>query len=279
MTRGKLLLAFSVGFMTAVGLGLTDMAGASNASVNSSLEDRLTELEQQASRGYLGQTVRTPFEVVDGSGKRIFYVNQGVVDLFNGNEDDVARIEASGGGRFVATSGDGSTTATLGAPAPGSESQPAPSSGSQSDEETSALSFGLAITDSGKSAVVLGKRPAGNYSLIFNKGSQMVAAIGETQEGSGQATVAFGGVPKVGINVSKAGKGQVIVTRDGNILASLGEGSYGGGLMFLCKPGSCDPPMVSAGLNGDNRAVVATAPRAYIQGPTGAPGSYLISKR
>lgn len=275
MKHLKLLLAFGVGFMAAIALGRSVYTVTASSSNAGALESRIERLE--ATRNSFTSQVRAPFEVLDRSGKRIFYVNKGVVDLFNMNEDDVARIEAEQGGRFVATASGASSTVSLGAPG-------APVEGAgQSAGESSALAFGLAITEGSETRVALGKRPAGNHSLIFNKGGQIVAALGETQEGSGQAMVASStGVPKVGMNVSQAGKGQVIVTGEGsNILAALAEGDHGG-IMFLCKPGGCKPPLVDAGDAG-GYGLVRTGPGGFNPAAgsvgLGFPGSFIIGKR
>ena len=83
------------------------------------------------------------------------------------------------------------------------------------------------------------------------------------------------------MEVTDNGRGRVgIMSGSGKPIAALTEGEKGGGVFYICAAGgSCDPPMVSAGTIDSGVGVVRTGPRFYIQGPTGAPGSYLMGKK
>lgn len=77
------------------------------------------------------------------------------------------------------------------------------------------------------------------------------------------------------------GRGRVgIMSGSGKPIVALTEGESGGGVFYACAAGgNCDPVMVSAGTNESGVGVVTTGPRFYIQGPTGAPGSFPIGKK
>ena len=91
------------------------------------LQQRIAELEGQASRTGLTRRVPAPFEVVDRDGKRVFLVGEDrVVRLYNAAGKDVVRLTATDeGGYVLATNAAGSLTATLGAIGVGGEHQAA----------------------------------------------------------------------------------------------------------------------------------------------------------
>lgn len=62
----------------------------------------------------------------------------------------------------------------------------------------------------------------------------------------------------------------------GHTVARLTESN--GGYFIACSSEGCDPAMVEAG-DADGLGVVRTGPAFYVQGPTGAPGSYLTGKK
>ena len=227
------------------------------------LTRRVAKLEEMGCAAVSKNKVVAPFQVLNRSGKTVFYVGDGIAELFNGAEESVARIDAgSDGGRFLAMSSSGSITAALGPTGKG---------------------FGLYIREGGEQRVELARRPAGNYSLIFSKGDKKIAALGVTTEGSGQAVVAdASGTAKVVMNVGVSdNKGRVYITRGGNdTLAALAEGDHGGGVMVLCKSEGCNPPMVDAGDAG-GYGLVRTGPLGFNPGLglVGTPGSFLMGKK
>lgn len=227
------------------------------------LNRRLMKLESEDCSSFGKSKVVAPFQVVDRAGHTIFYVNDGIANLFNQNHETAAVMEASskGGTFYSRSSGSGLFTA-LGA---------------------NGESFGLSISEGGDQRVELGRRPAGNYSLIFSKGGNKVAAIGETKDGSGQAVVGDSqGVAKAIMNIGQQdGRGRVWITDNGSdTLAVLAEGDHGGGVMAICKRGGCNPPMVDAGDAG-GYGLVRTGPLGFNPGLgiVGAPGSVLVGKK
>ena len=230
------------------------------------LEDinrRLSELEELGCATLGKRRVVAPFEVVDRSGKRIFSVIENAAGLFADGSTPVARIMADpSGGLFIASGGE--TRVSLGINSP--------------------RLAGLTVSDESKPRIELGKGLGkGTYRLSFlSKSNQLVAGIGENPENlTGLVLINDGnGTQRAIMEVLKDGKGRVgIMSGNGKPIAALSEGEQGVGIFYTCAAGgSCDPPMVSAGaLNGVG--VVRTGPRFYIQGPTGAPGSFLIGKK
>lgn len=226
------------------------------------LNRRLAKLEQMGCAALSKNKVVAPFQVIDRAGKRVFYVNDGLAEIYNASESPVARMDASkAGGSFIAVSESGGLAAALGSRGQG---------------------FGLYLSEHDQQTVELGRRPTGNYALLFSHGGKTVAGLGETTDGSGEALVDDrNGVPKVLMDVGTDGKGRILVTADGKgPLAQLTEGQHGGGLMFLCKPGNCDPPMVDAGDAG-GYGLVRVGPLGFNPGLglVGAPGSVLVGRK
>ena len=241
-----------------------DVSPIDKAKLNE-LDQRLKKLES-ADCGSVGRSkVVAPFEVVDRQGRRIFYVNDGIAELYNSSGKDVAWIAASNsGGNFVAKSIAGDLMTTFGA---------------------SGESSGLVITEDGNKRLELGRRPdKGTYRVLFyQKAGLPVAGIGQSEGGSGLAFVAdTNGVIKARMTNSQDGKGRVNISRtsDGLAIAELTEGVNGGGKLFICSPGGCDPPMVEAGDAG-GYGIVRAGPMGFNPGVglLGLPGSFIMGKK
>jgi hypothetical protein len=229
------------------------------------LDQRLKKLES-ADCSSLGKSkVVAPFEVVDRAGKRIFYVDNGVADLFNSAGKDVAWMSASNtGGNFVAKSATADLTTTFG---------------------SSGESNGLTVTENGNKRIDLGRRPdRGTYRVIFSsKTGSAVAGIGQSQEITGLVFVAdAAGVIRARMTISNDDKGRITVTRSssGESIAELTEGAHGGGKLFICSPAGCDPPMVEAGDAG-GYGIVRAGPMGFNPGVglLGLPGSFIMGKQ
>jgi hypothetical protein len=230
------------------------------------LEQRVKKLENSPDCGAPGKSrVVAPFEVVDRNGKRIFYVNDGVAELYNSAGKDVAWISASAsGGNFLAQSSAGNLLTSFGA---------------------SGQSAGMTVSEDGNPRLNIGRRPdLGTYRALFYSASgQAVAGIGQSQGAAGLAFVAdSGGVIKARMTNSQDGKGRINIsqTTDGTSIAELTEGEHGGGKLFICTPGGCDPPMVEAGDAG-GYGIVRTGPMGFNPGVglLGLPGSFIMGKK
>jgi hypothetical protein len=230
------------------------------------LNRRLKKLESMDCSSLGKSKVTAPFEVVDRSGKRIFYVNTGLAELYNSSGEDVAWMAASNsGGDFIARSTSGSLMTTFGA---------------------SGQSSGLNITEGGNKRVDLGRNTdSGTYRLIFYNGGHAVAGIGEQRDGSGGSVGVdtSDGVIKAEMLVSKTtGRGVVWVSSAINKpVAQLTEGDHGGGLLVICgSGGQCNPPMVDAGDAG-GYGLVRTGPMGFNPGVglLGLPGSFIMGKK
>ena len=274
MKHLKLFVAFGLGFLTVMALSLVAGVTVGRAKTRdvSALRGRVRDLEAAAQRGELAQTVVAPFRVVDGAHKEIFFVGNAGTNAPNAlvkvsRTDDPQHgavwmgVRANGGGYFEANS-----------LLPG-----------QSVELNLHSQGSLAVTESDENRIILGKNlEQGNYRLIFQSGGKTLAAIGEGRDThAGLVLVAdSGGIMKAELDVSKEGRGRVSISSDGsNVLARLTQGEHGEGLLLICTPSSCTPPMVAAGTNDDDVGSITTGPRFYNQGITGASGSFLIGKK
>jgi hypothetical protein len=230
------------------------------------LEDinrRLIKLEELGCAALGKRRVVAPFEVVDRAGKRMFSVIENAAGLFDGGPTPVASIVADpSGGLFIAGGGD--TRVSFGINAP--------------------RLAGLTVSDKNKPRIELGRRlDKGTYRLAFVSGSnQLVAGIGQDPENlAGLVLINDGqGTQRAIMEVTKDGTGRLgIMSGSGRPIAALSEGGQGSGVFYTCAAGgSCDPPMVSAG-SKNGVGLVRTGPRFYVQGLTGAPGSFLIGKK
>jgi hypothetical protein len=227
------------------------------------LEDinrRLAELQELGCAALGKRRVVAPFEVVDNSGKTMFSVVQDAAGLFNGGPRAVATMTADG--LFIAAGGN--TRVSFGVNPP--------------------RLVGLTVSYQDKPRIELGKGlQKGTYRLAFlSSSNQFVAGIGQNPDNlAGLVLINDGqGKQRAIMEALDNGKGRVgVMSGRGKAIAALSEGGRGGGAFYICAAGgSCDPLMVSAGTNDNGVGVVATGPRFYIQGPTGAPGSFLIGK-
>lgn len=230
------------------------------------LEDihrRLIKLEEMGCAAFGKRRVVAPFEVVGRDGKRMFYVANNAAGLFDANGKNAATIAADqAGGIFTARNQ--STSVVFGINSP--------------------RLAGIGISEAAKTRVQLGKGLAnGTYRLLFlSPSGQLVSGIGQNPDNkAGLVLINDGqGNQKVIVEVLDNGKGRIgIMSGGGKPIVALTEGERGGGVFYACAAGgNCDPLMVSAGTNDSGVGVVSTGPRFYIQGPTGAPGSFLIGK-
>jgi len=230
------------------------------------LEDihrRMIKLEEMGCAAFGKRRVVAPFEVVSRDGKRMFYVANNAAGLFNASGKNVATISADqSGGLFTARSDAIKVVFGINSPT---------------------LS-GLSVTEATKTQVQLGKgMGSGTYRLLFlSPSGQLIAGIGQNPDNrSGLVLINDAqGNSKAIMEVLDNGRGRIGIMSGGQKpIIALTEGERGGGVFYACAAGgNCDPLMVSAGTNESGVGVVSTGPRFYIQGPTGAPGSFLIGK-
>jgi len=272
MKHLKLFLAFALGFLTVMALSLVAGVTIGRAKTRDlgALGRRVRELEAAAQRGELAPRVVAPFRVVNGAHKELFSVGQAEArnafvrvsrtdDPLHG--DVWMGVRGNGGGYLQANSLLPGESVELNLHAEGS----------------------FAVTEEEKNRIVLGKNlEQGNYRLLFLSEGRILAAMGEGRESHGGLVLVAnsGGIMKAEMDVSPEGRARVSISSDGsNVLARLTQGDAGGGLMLICRPGSCDPPMVAAGSNDDDVGSIVTGPRFYAQGITGASGSFLVGKK
>ena len=228
------------------------------------LEDinrRLAELEKLGCTAIGKRRVVAPFDVVDRSGKLIFSVIENRVSLFDGGNAPVAAVAAfQEGGIFFAKGGDNTVSFGINAP----------------------RLAGLTVSEQGKRRIELGKSlEKGNYRLgFFSSSDQMIAGLGQSPTTlAGIALVSDAqGRRRAVMEVPEDGRGRIGVMSGGDKpIAAISEGEHATGLFYACAAGgSCNPVMVSAGTNEKGVGVVATGPRFFVQGPTGALGSFLV---
>lgn len=222
---------------------------------------RLSKLENMDCSSIGKSRVVAPFEVVDRDGKRIFYVNNNAVGLFNSSGQSVIKmIGDPQGGLFTAAAGN--TMALFGI----------------SDTVT-----GFGVKENDRLRIDLGKNAQlGNYRLIFNSATgRSVAAIGVSPENNaGLVTVGDpSGKTKATIGLSKSGNGLLEILGI-NPIAQLTEGEVNhGGRLWL---GNLDGRgMVEAGDAG-GYGMVRVGPQGFEFIPTpglALPGSVIIGKR
>jgi len=222
---------------------------------------RLAELEKLGCTAIGKRRVVAPFEVVDRSGKLILSVSENKVGLFDGGNTPVAAVAAfEEGGIFFAKGGD--NTVSFGINAPRLD--------------------GLTVSEQGKRRIEIGKSlEKGNYRLsFFSASDQMIAGLGQSPTTlAGVALVSDAqGRRRAVMEVPEDGRGRIGVVSGGDKpIAAISEGEHGTGLFYACGAGgNCNPVLVSAGTNDKGVGVVATGPRFFVQGPTGALGSFLV---
>jgi hypothetical protein len=229
------------------------------------LNRRISKLENEESSTPGKSKVVAPFQVVDRSGRTIFYVNDEIAELFNKAGESVARIDAlPEGGKFLTRSTGTGLESVFGAY--GQDS-------------------GLMLYENKTKRLELGRRPdKGTYrALFYAGGGPPVAGIGQSEGGTGLAFVAdTAGNMKARMLINREGKGRINITNasDGESLAEITQGEHGGGIFFLCSPSGCNPPMVDAGDAG-GYGLVRTGPLGFNPGVglVGAPGSFLMGKK
>jgi hypothetical protein len=222
------------------------------------LEKQIKALEDAADHGSLSNRVVAPFEVVDRAGKRIFYVEEGFVRMYNAAGSEVAVIQAMPtGGVFVGKSSTGGLVTSVG--------------------------DGLRVIDNQTARIEIGRAtpPDGTYSArFFTPGGKRVATIGQSGAGQGAATVADDqGRPRGFMVVASGGKAAIgVQNADGTVVATLGEGETGGGWLSLTNADG--QPMVDAGTSDGGFGVVRAGPEAFKPGLglLGLPGSYISGK-
>jgi hypothetical protein len=239
--------------------------GSANQLQLEQLEKQVKALEDAAEKGALSNKVTAPFEVDDRAGKKIFYVEEGNVILYNATGAEVVHLSATdSGGTFQGKSATGTLVTTVGAGAIDGVS-----------------SAGLRVRDGGILRTTVGTSPDGNnYVAQFNGRSGMRAAgIGQTKGGQGVAYVADakGNVRGV-LRIDTDGTGLLAVNGvDGTTVGSLGEDKDGGVLDLRNTKGTM---MVLAGTDEGGFGVVRAGPESFKPGLglLGLPGSYIAGK-
>jgi len=224
---------------------------------------RLIKLEEMGCAAFGKRRVVAPFEVVGRDGKRMFYVANNAAGLFDASGKNMATIQADqSGGLFTANAQ--ATKVVFGINSP--------------------TLAGISVSEAGKTRIQLGKGIRnGTYRLLFlSPSGQLIAGIGQNPDNrTGLVLINDAqGNPKTVLEVLSSCRGRIgIMSGGAKPIVALTEGERGGGVFYACAAGgNCDPLMVSAGTNETGVGVVTTGPQFYIQGPTGAPGSFLIGK-
>ena len=228
------------------------------------LERRVNELEHAAEHGDLGHKVTAPFEVVNRSGRRIFYVDEGKVAFYNAEGVEVATIvPGATGGTFVARAAGQDLRVAVGA-----------------GQRDGAPDAGLVVREAGVNRFAIAKRGEGYVALFFNGSGTRVAGIGQSQAGKGAVYVADGsGTVRAVMRMDEDDKPVFAVIGDKN-LATLGQGESLGGKLTLYAAGGGDP-MVEAGSTAEGIGVVTTGPGKFKPGigVLGLPSSYITGKQ
>lgn len=269
MRYAKLCLAFGLGWLSVIAISfvIDVFAQRGKSTQPSPLQQRITALqarvillEQLAQRDLLVKRFAAPFEVTDRAGRRVFYVSRDRDVEYYRNGKIVAEMSAmGGGGTFWVLTADGKSRLSL------------------TGDSLKITENDVVRLDVGRSA------QKGNYRLlIYSAGGNAITGIGEsTEPGTGLGFVADqSGLIKARIGFNKAGRPAVDVNGATNsFIARLTEGEQGGGVLLICGPNNCDPPMVDAGDLGAY-GVVRTGPEFYNPGVglMGVPGSFLIGK-
>lgn len=232
------------------------------------LNVRLIKLEQMGCAALRANKVVAPFEVVDSSRKTVFTVTDSAIGRFVGLLDGSgAPIDAivadQNGGFFSAISKGQDMQVSFGIVDP--------------------IIAGVNVKQAKKSRATLGKSlEKGNYRMAFvSSADRPIAAIGE-QPASKQGLLLLNdsrGEQKAVMEVLDDGSGRIgIMSKSTRPIAALSEGVRGGVFYACGAGGQCDPMLVAAGTNERGVGLVATGPRFYFGGPTGAPGSFLVGK-
>jgi hypothetical protein len=228
------------------------------------LDKRLRALEGRNQRGRLqSNRVTAPFEVVDESGKRVFYVDVGMVQSYNASGTVVARIVANDhGGYFEGRSATSSISAAIG------------SSGQR---------VGVILQENDRRRVSLGRNEQGRYGLrVFGATEKMVAGLGESAVGTGAGLVADAdGTVKARMYSTQTGAGMIeVLNGQGKGVATLsGAGLNGAGLLQLTN--AAGTVMVEAGVSKDGIGVVRAGPAGFNSGVgfVGLPASFIQGRK
>ncbi len=225
------------------------------------LDRRLKNLEDRNASGrLLKKKVVAPFEVVNDADRRVFYVEEGQVSLYNEAGKKVARIIANeNGGYFHGISATSPVSAAIG------------SSGQQ---------VGVMITESDHTRISMGRNADGNYGLrVMNASDKIVAGIGQSNVGSGIATVSDAeGNPRALMYVLPGSSAGMIEVKNGKGVgvATLSASGFGGsGLMQVTNAEGT--VMVEAGVLKTGIGVVRAGPAGFNSGIgfLGLPGSLI----
>ena len=237
----------------------TDLSPADKA-ILAGLDRRLKSLENMNCTMPGKGRVVAPFELKDANGKRIFYVDNNALGLFNSDGKAVARISATPqGGLFVAEGGN--SLAFFG---------------------ISDTVAGLGLRENKQLRVELGRNPEyGNYRLNFRSApGQTIAGIGIAADNQGMILIRDqSGNTKASMGISQAGAGLIEVL-SGKSIGQLTEGKeHHGGKLWIGNAGGVG--MVEAGDAG-GYGIVKAGPLGFEFIPTpglALPGSVIVGKR
>lgn len=271
MKRSTTYLAFGFGCVSAIAFNFVSHVIPQRKTGQNPLESRLRVLEQRAVSLEQGATVpqptqkvTAPFLVTNPAGTRIFDVTNDGANVYFANKLMATMGGSKNGGMLVARSASTNNSVWL---------------------DASLGSPGLSVVENDKSRIELGRAlEKGTYRLKFLSGSdQTIAGIGQSASSpTGLALVADkSGNIKARLAVSDGDKGLVDVFGINKLpIAQLTEGSHKGGLLLICQPDGCDPPMVEAGDAG-GFGIVRVGPHGFNPGVTmlGLPGSVIAGKR
>lgn len=199
----------------------------------------------------------TLLQVVNRAGRILFSVAPGGVSLFNADEAVVVAMRTNDQGGYLWTkSGDYQRTAYIGA---------------------MDTHIGLLIKERDLTRLQLGRRAAGNYSLMLPSAAGPVAAIGESKAGNGALILGDpAGHSKAALNAAD-NKGNVpIFSKKGEGIAFLTQGEQLGGLFAIGN--ALGDTFVKMGVKENRYGVVMAGPRAgfpYVPA-SGLPGSYFL---
>jgi hypothetical protein len=233
-------------------------------------ERRLQDLERSPARRVGANSVVAPFEVVDRTGKRVFYVDAEDgpprAELYRDSKVVAAIVAPDMGGQFYANATGSNLTVYMGIYGGGKAA-------------------GLTVYDAGIPRTELGRdAQTGRFRLKFFAGNKaFVAGIGEeATKGGGLAVVNdANGTPRAAMGVSvESAKGFVLISNASQKeVATLTEGASAGGLLAINDAGG--KPMVEAGVSKEGIGVVRTGPEGFKPGygVLGLPASYISGKK
>ena len=235
------------------------------------LETRVSDLEDAASRGELGNKVVEPFTVLNEAEKPVFVVKKVLYGL--GPAVEVSIINNEGTTVTGITASEWATTV-------------------YADSATANLHFGfgrqgtwsgLVMMENDKGRIGLGRtiEKSERYCLeVYAPDEKLVAGIGQSEGGGGLVTVAEHGVQKARMSLTDdTAAGTLGISRPGSgDIAVITEGASAGGLLRILSAKGV--PMVEAVAGSGGYGVVGTGPGAFKSGAglLGLPGSYIAGK-